>query len=210
MKKLCVFLRFFFFCLSISNTESLALCSEAERTWLAASLEENILSHCLLHPQNCTEVENRLKANQQHQIRKWNIFWGSSGCICFSFQGSSFSLSSKSAFPSQWLKSYTDSELTHQKQRVIRLSTLDASDDTLSFSSQCPRSSRAAPSSSRSTVWWTASTASLESLQISRNCGNTHTHTHTHTAYLLQYLIQLLIRNSPLCWCHDRTSSKGW
>lgn len=37
--------------------------------------------------------------------------------------------------------------------------------------SQCPRSSRAARSSSRSTEWWTAFTGSLELLQISRNCG---------------------------------------
>ena len=46
------------------------------------------------------------------------------------------------------------------------------SDDTrCSLSSQCPRSSRAAPSSSRSTAWRTASTASLGSPPTSRSCG---------------------------------------
>lgn len=43
------------------------------------------------------------------------------------------------------------------------------------FFLQCHRSSRAAPSSLRSTVWWMASTAFLGSPQTSRNYGNTHT-----------------------------------
>lgn len=39
------------------------------------------------------------------------------------------------------------------------------------FCSQCPKSSRAAPNSSRNTAWWMASTASLGLPQISRNYG---------------------------------------
>lgn len=101
MKKLCVFLRFFLFCLPMSNTQPLALWFEHK--WLAASLTDNsMLSHSLLHPENRIDVENRLKANQKHQIKKWNILEALEDIFVSTSQGWNVStLSSKSAFPSE-------------------------------------------------------------------------------------------------------------
>lgn len=52
-----VYVRFFFFCLSISNTQSLLLSSETELMWFSASLtDNNTLSHYLLHPKKAATM----------------------------------------------------------------------------------------------------------------------------------------------------------
>lgn len=68
-----VFLRFFFFCLSISNKQSLPLCSETKRMWFSASLADNLLSHYLLHLKKLQQSRKWVKC-QPTAPNKWDIF----------------------------------------------------------------------------------------------------------------------------------------
>lgn len=69
---------------------------------------------------------------------------------------------------------------------------------------QCPRSSRAARNSLRSTAWWTAFTACLELLQISRNCGKeaqTDRHPMLGTQHSKYFIQHVSLTHSHTRWC---------
>lgn len=147
----------------------LILYFEAEHTWLVASSADNMLHPCLLQVQ--ITVGER-PTNNNRQI-KWS---------------SSEHLSLQNWRVSMFSHSYLNSVLTGQKLNLcfhdlISCRTQERLDKHwvvcqwffFFLSSQCPRSSRAARSSLRSMEWWMASTASLESPQISRNCGRRYT-----------------------------------
>ncbi len=98
----------------MSNTQSLALCFGHK--WLASLADNSMLSHCLLHPENCIDVENTLKAEAPNKEMKY--FGSSWGYICFYFTRLKcfYPQLKKCFFLRKHLKvSYSHSVLTHQK-----------------------------------------------------------------------------------------------